>query len=73
MSDYTELLELFKQRRRAFVEQLEHDDEFTTAARLADVQLCIQAIEAVIAEPRVEKTGPKVEFGPDGWPVTLTP
>lgn len=73
MSDYTELLELFKERRRSFVEQLQQDDEFTTASRLADVQLCIQAIEAVIDEPPAEKTGPKVEFGPDGWPVTLTP
>lgn len=71
MSDYHDLLSLFKQRRRSFVEQLEHDDQFNTASRLADVQLCIQAIEAVMDEPPEEKTGPRIEFGPDGWPVTM--
>lgn len=48
--DFTDLIELFKQRRRDTVRQLAHDDEHTTAATLADIQNCIAAIEAVIAE-----------------------
>jgi hypothetical protein len=48
--DFIDLLELFKQRLRDTVRQLAHDDEHTTAATLADIQNCIVAIEAVIAE-----------------------
>jgi hypothetical protein len=68
MSDHADLLDLFKQRRRNLVDQLENDDEFDTASRLADVHLVIQAIEAVMTEPTPEKAGPRVEFGEDGWP-----
>jgi hypothetical protein len=48
--DFTDLLELFKQRRRDHVRHLARDDEHTTAAVLADIQNCIAAIEAVMAE-----------------------
>lgn len=49
-SRYLDILRLFKERRRKAVDQLAHDDEFTSAAQLADIQLVISAIEAVIAE-----------------------
>lgn len=52
MSDYEDLLATFKQRRRQHVDQLGHDDEHTTAATLADIQACIQAIEAVMEEAK---------------------
>jgi hypothetical protein len=65
MDDFTDLLELFKQRRRDTVRQLAHDDEHTTAATLADIQNCIVAIEAVIAETPVKL--------PDDWkPIVVT-
>ncbi|AVA21197.1 hypothetical protein [Rhizobium sp. NXC24] len=69
MSDYSDLLELFKNRRRIFVDQLDHDDEQATAEKLAVVQACITAIEAVMAEPPEKKTGPKVVYDAKGWPV----
>ncbi|MDX8517956.1 hypothetical protein [Mesorhizobium dulcispinae] len=50
--DYEELLARFKARRRGHVDQLVQDDEHTTAAVLADIQLCIEAIEAVIEEAK---------------------
>jgi hypothetical protein len=49
-NDFTDLLELFKQRWRDHVRHLADDDEHTTAAVLADIQNCIVAIEAVMAE-----------------------
>ncbi len=55
MSDYEDILARFKQRRRNLVDQLEHDDERETAATLADVQLCMAAIEAVIEEAQAFK------------------
>lgn len=48
--DFTDLLELFKQRRRDHIRHLADDDEHTTAAALADIQNCITAIEAAMAE-----------------------
>ncbi|NTF80542.1 hypothetical protein [Rhizobium rhizogenes] len=69
MTDYENLLELFKQRRRTFVDQLDHDDEKATAEKLAVVQACITAIEAVMAEPPAKKTGPKVAYDAKGWPI----
>jgi len=72
MSDHSDLLDLFKQRRRQFVDNLAYDDDPKTAARLADIQLVISSIEAVMDEPEPVKTGPRVEFGPDGWPVKLS-
>ncbi len=51
MSDYEDILARFKQRRRNLVDQIEHE----TAATLADVQLCIAAIEAVIEEAQAFK------------------
>jgi hypothetical protein len=50
MDDVADILALFKERRRYTVKQLASDDEHTTAAQLADIQSCIVAIEAVIAE-----------------------
>jgi hypothetical protein len=50
--DFTDLLELFKQRRRNGVRQLAFDDAHATAAELANIQCCIVAIEAVIAEAK---------------------
>lgn len=55
MRDYEDILALFKQRRRNLVDHLEYDDEQETAATLADVQLCIAAIEAVIEEAKAFK------------------
>lgn len=66
--DHAESLELFKVRRRHYVDQLEYDDDFDTAAKLADIQLVITAIEAVIAEPVPVKTGPRIAYGADGYP-----
>lgn len=64
-NDSASLLDLFKQRRRDTVRQLASDDEHTTAATLADIQNCIAAIEAVIAEAPVVL--------PDDWkPVVVT-
>jgi hypothetical protein len=59
MTDFASLLDLFKERRRDTVRQLASDDEHTTAATLADIQNCIAAIEAVIAETPVTL--------PDDW------
>ena len=48
--DFTALLDLFKQRRRDHARHLADDDEHPPAAVLADIQNCITAIEAVMAE-----------------------
>ena len=68
MRDYADLLERMKEYRRGFVLQLESDLDPGTAAELADTHLCIQAIEAVMNEPEPAKTGPRVEYGLDGYP-----
>lgn len=68
MADYDDALEHLKVLRRAFVDSYcERAGDEETLGRIATIQTAIQAVEAVMAEPA--RTGPKVTFGDDGWPV----
>ncbi|MBX5179930.1 hypothetical protein HJB77_27300 [Rhizobium lentis] len=68
MNDYQELLALFENRRRVFIDQLDFDDDPKTAARLADVQLVIMAIrETVDADSDIPR-GRDVTYDGNGWP-----
>ena len=69
MTDLDDALDHLKDLRRTFVEKYADragDDE--TLGRIALIQTAITAVEAVMAEPRVAKTGPKIEIGEDGYP-----
>jgi len=68
MSHYADLLASLKEYRRNFADQLDQDMDLNTRKNLAETHMCILAIEAIIAEPPVEKTGPSIEFGADGYP-----
>ncbi|WP_457660958.1 hypothetical protein [Sinorhizobium medicae] len=66
--DYADLLQQLKQYRRDFVFQLHCDLSPSTARQLAETQMAILAVEAVMAEPKPVRTGPIIEFGEDGYP-----
>ncbi|TAW23103.1 hypothetical protein ELI20_18775 [Rhizobium ruizarguesonis] len=73
MSDFSGLLEDLKADRTSLMESMINGKGWTDTQvrQLAEIQGAIAAVEAEMAEPPVKKTGPKVEFAPDGWPVTL--
>ena len=67
MSDLQSLLETLKDYRRGFAEDLDPMDSDNTK-RLGEVHLAVLAVEAAMAEPPGEKTGPHIEFDASGWP-----
>ncbi|MBZ9999647.1 MULTISPECIES: hypothetical protein [unclassified Mesorhizobium] len=69
MTDFDDAFDHLKELRRALVEQYaaQAGDE-DTLERIARVQTAITAVEAVMAEPTHARTGPKIEFGEDGYP-----
>lgn len=58
-----------KEYRRQFVDMLAHDITRELVRDIAALQIAIQAVEAVAKEPKPEPSGPRVEFGEDGWPI----
>ncbi|QND48102.1 hypothetical protein HB780_20910 [Rhizobium lusitanum] len=75
MNDFSGLLEDLKTNRSGLIDLMINGQGWTDTQvrQLAEIQGAIAAVEAEMAEPPKKKTGPKVEFGPAGWPVTLTP
>ncbi|RWO03180.1 MAG: hypothetical protein EOS07_35550 [Mesorhizobium sp.] len=68
MIGHEELLHGLKQERRWAVDNVTADVLPEHIDRLANLHTAILALEAVMAEPRQAKTGPKIEFGEDGYP-----
>lgn len=69
MDHLNSLLFEMKAYRQQFAEHLSYDMDQETVRRLAETHTAILAIEAVMAEPPPPPpTGPKVEYGPDGYP-----
>lgn len=67
--NYASLLDRLKDHRRFFVQRLDEYDTQNIAAELTQVQTCITAVEAVMAEPVVKLPPSHIEFGEDGWPI----
>jgi len=63
---YSDLLFRMKERRRNLVDALDHTDDLADADMLARCQIVIQAIEAVMGEPKPEPTGPRPTYRQDG-------
>ncbi|MBX5223780.1 hypothetical protein HJC04_26245 [Rhizobium sp. NLR8a] len=74
MNKYGGLLDDLKTARHGLIESMIGGKSWSDdqVKQLAEIQAAIAAVEAEMSEPLTEKTGPTVEFGPDGWPVTLT-
>ena len=68
MTNYQSLLDDLKEYRRQFVDHLEADMDPATARRLGETHLAILAVEAVMNEPPVVRTGPMIQFDETGWP-----
>lgn len=68
MDDLNSLLFEMKAYRQQFAERLSYDMDQETARRLAETHTAILAIEAVMAEPEAKPVGPRIEYGPDGYP-----
>lgn len=68
MNDYQDLLALFENRRRVFIDQLDFDDDPKTASRLADVQLVIMAIRETIQADSDIPRSRDVTYDGNGWP-----
>lgn len=62
------LLHDLKAYRRQDVANLEQDLSREAVRALAETHTAILAIEAVMAEPEPVRTGPRIEFGEDGYP-----
>lgn len=62
------LLHDLKAYRRQDVAHLEQEMSREAVRALAETHMAILAIEAVMAEPEPVKTGPRIEYGPDGYP-----
>lgn len=67
-----ETLDQLKYYRRSFVELIEAEGfDHHRIAQLAVLHTAIQAFEAVADEPPPEKTGPRLVYNEDGWPVQV--
>lgn len=66
MKEHDDLLAALKRERRWAVDEITEDLKPWDVQLVASIHIAIQALEAVMAEP--SKTGPKIEYGTDGYP-----
>ncbi len=74
MSEFDGLLDDLKENRLALIQSMSGGKSWSDdhVRQLAEIQGAISAVEAQIAEAPVGESGPTIEFGEDGWPVTIT-
>lgn len=69
-ADLTFLIDDLKDERERIIASMTSGQGWTDEhiRGLANIHTAILAVEAQMFEPEPVKTGPKVEFGPDGYP-----
>ena len=68
-ASFRALREDLADERERIIESMTRGYDDDVVAKLAAYQGAIAGIDAHLAEPPVAKTGPKVRYGEDGYPV----